>query len=97
MPQKFRLGRHYKNGERKKRAAKAQAAASPVSETLVISLPLRLFTETAVSSPDILERRLNATGAITSGKYVFKHNMYIHVYTVCLPDVIVSSCFQDGL
>ena len=54
MPKKFKLGRHYKNGERKKRAAKAHAAASPVSETLVISLPLGLFTETAVSSPDIL-------------------------------------------
>ena len=71
MPKKFRLGRHYKNGERKKRAAKAQAAVSPVSETLVISLPLRLFTETAVSSPDILERRLNATSAIPSGNAYF--------------------------
>ena len=65
MPKKFKLGRHYKNGERKKRAAKAHAAASPVSETLVISLPLGLFTET--SSPDILERRLKATSAIPSG------------------------------
>ena len=71
MPKKFRLGRHYKNGERKKRAAKEQAAASPVSETLVISLPLRLFTETAVSSPDILERRLIATSAIPSGNAYF--------------------------
>ena len=67
MPKKFKLGRHYKNGERKKCAAKAHAAASPVSETLVISLPLGLFTETAVSSPDILERRLKATRAIPSG------------------------------
>ena len=65
MPKKFKLGRHYKNGERKKRAAKAHAAASPVSETLVISLPLGLFTET--SSPDILERRLKATSVIPSG------------------------------
>ena len=76
MPKKFRLGRHYKNGERKKRAAEAQAAASPVSETLVISL---LFTETAVSSPDILERRLNATSAIPSG----------NAYCVCI--VLISN------
>ena len=67
MPKKIRLGRHYKNEERKKRAAKAHAAASAVSETLVISFPLQLFTETSVSSPDILERRLKATSAIPSG------------------------------
>ena len=68
MPKKFRLGRHYKNGERKKRTAKAQAAASPVSETLVISLPLRLFTETAVSSPEV---KAECSSAIPSGNACF--------------------------
>ena len=67
MPKKFKLGRQYKNGARKKRAAKAHAAASPVSDRLVITLPLGLFTVTAVCSPDILERRLKATSAIPSG------------------------------
>ena len=70
MPKKFRRGRHYKNEERKKRAARLAAAQSACdSISLVVSLPLQAFTEAPVSSLEMLVRRLKAISGLPRGKY----------------------------
>ena len=69
MPKKFRLGRHYKNGERKKRAAKQAllSAATVTPSELVISIPLNIYYETPVYSQDALKMRLQTMNGIPNG------------------------------
>ena len=78
MPRKFRLGRHYKNERVKKR----QSALSTLSSTscavarqshpstptsLIVSLPLQVFTNSPVSSVSTLGDQLKALDLIPSG------------------------------
>ena len=68
MPRKFRLGRHHKNEERKKYAAKLPLLEqSSNQENLVVSISLQVFTNAPVDSPESLKRRVQATGGIPTG------------------------------
>ena len=77
MPRKFRLGRHYKNEERKKRAKKMQANidATEIAEMFVVSLPLSLFTKSAVGSSKARESRLEASSGVPHGKSYLLTNL----------------------
>ena len=65
MPKKFRLERHRKNEDRKKRDERR--VRSP-AETLVVSLSLNVYCGSPVDSVEILRNRLNAVGDLPSGK-----------------------------
>lgn len=68
MPRKFRLGRHGKNEERKKYAAKLPLLDQfSNKENVVVSISLQVLTNAPVDSPESLKRRLQATGGIPTG------------------------------
>lgn len=77
MPKKFRLGRHVKNEERKKRAAKqvlksAERVVPTDSEYLVVSISLKTYYETPAHTLETLKRRLEAMDGVPNGNLLPK-------------------------
>ena len=95
MPRKFKLGRHQKNGERKKQTAKRPAVLlSPTP--LTVSLPLSSFTESPCSSLQSLGRRITDIGGQPNGQLgalCLAHTcttcMVFFFYTMCMLIVCV--------
>ena len=97
MPRKFKLGRHYKNEERKKRAERRQAevteeASVAESETLVVSLPLSVFIEAPLCDPKALGSRLEASHSVPLGKLYLLTNVGL-----CRITILINPRLQDGM
>ena len=95
MPRKFKLGRHYKNEERKKRAERRQAEVTEeasVAETLVVSLPLSVFIEAPLCDPKALGSRLEASHSVPLGKLYLLTNV-----SSCRITILINPRLQDGM
>jgi len=97
MPRSFKLGRHYKNEERKKRAERRQAEVTEeasVAETLVVSLPLSVFIEAPLGDPKALRSRLEVSRSVPLGK------LYMYLRTnvgSCRITILINPQLQDGM
>jgi len=95
MPRKFKLGRHYKNEERKKRAERRQAEVTEeasVAETLVVSLPLSVFIEAPLGDPKALRSRLEVSRSVPLGKIYLLTNV-----GSCRITILINPQLQDGM
>ena len=85
----MKLGRHHKNGERKRQAAKGHAQLlSPTP--LMVSLPLSSFTESTCSSLQSLGRRLTDIGGQANGQ--LEALCHAHTCTTCIVFYAYTMC-----